>query len=232
MYLVPEDVIETWKTEQRSLQVDKPVENTIKGMDSKLQAILKDNTLSDYDKEKLYNQNLGTYVNMRDQSTKKDIMSPSPQTPQSSTDQASDALGHKNNDDILTSVPKMYRRKADAFLKYIQSDKDIAWDQQGQLILKGQVIPKSHIIDLIHDSLRLRKKVKRANGWRELSHHLSNRNVPKELIGNETWSTSPNTPAKKDKPFVKFATTPGKPRKSKVLGRQKIQRWITLQDEF
>ena len=66
LYLVPEDVIQTWKNEQRIQQVDKPVETTLGKIDNNMQSILSNNSISDYDKEKLYTQKLGTYVDMRD----------------------------------------------------------------------------------------------------------------------------------------------------------------------
>lgn len=225
LYLVPEDVIQTWKSEQRSQQVDKPIENTLGQMDRDMQSVLKNKTMSDYDKEQMYAQKLGTYVTMRDQRTG---------TPPVQQQQQQQPLGvsdtkHKLPDDILASVPKMYRTKADAFLKYIQSDNDISWDSNGQLILNKKIIPKSHLVDLMHDALRLRKKVKRAKGWRELSRHLRSKNIPREILGNEEWSTPPPSPIK-EKPPVTFSTRT-LPRKSKVLGKQKIRQWIKLQDD-
>lgn len=216
LYLVPEDVIQTWKSEQRSQQVDKPIENTLGQLDRNMQSVLKNDTMSDYDKEQLYTQKLGTYVTMRDQRT----------PPMQQQQPLVSDNDRKLPDDILASVPKMYRTKADAFLKYIQSDKDISWDSNGQLILNKKIIPKSHLVDLMHDALRLRKKVKRAKGWRELSRHLRHKNIPREILGNEEWSTPPPSPIK-EKPSFPIRT----PRKSKVLGKQKIRHWIKLQDD-
>lgn len=231
LYLVPEDVIQTWKNEQRIQQVDKPVETTLGKIDNNMQSILSNNSISDYDKEKLYTQKLGTYVDMRDRMAPP--MHSTTSTPTSTATFTSSSPTTSNTaefHDILSTVPKIYRPKADTFLKYLQSDKDISWDDKGQLILKGKLIPKSHVVDLMHDSLRLRKKVKRAKGWRELSHHLVGKNIPHEIIGNETWSTLPDSPVKKKTP-VRFTFTPGKPRKSKVIGRKKIRDWIKILDE-
>ena len=87
----------------------------------------------------------------------------------------------------MSSVPKTYKTKAASLRRYLKSDQDVSWDSMGQLILKGQVVPQTHMMDLIHDALRKRKKVKRAKGWSQLSRHLTQRNIPGELIGNQDW---------------------------------------------
>ena len=85
LFLVPEDVISTWKSEQRSSQVDKPVETALTQMDKNMQTILKNKHISDYDKEKMHSQKLASFVNMRDQ--------------------------RNNPIDPIESVPQKYREK-------------------------------------------------------------------------------------------------------------------------
>lgn len=215
LFLVPEDVIQTWRTSQRTDQIDKPVQTSISQMDSSMQKILKDKSISDYDKEKMYNQKMATFVDMRDQ-------------------QATEIP--------LDSVPKQYKTKANALLNYMKSDKDVEWDDQARLILKGKVIPTSNIVDLIHDGLRMRKKAKRPVGWKELSRHFAGKNIPTELIGNEEWKTPPASPVKVTpsvrRPVYKRAEawTPYtvkkriRQRASKIKGRQQVRRWIDLKD--
>ena len=123
-------------------------------------------------------------------------------------------------------------------MNYMESDKDIKWDDEGQLVLKGKVIPKTHLVDLLHDALRFRKKVKRAKGWEELSRHLMTRNPPKEIIGNESWfeplpkivddwKTPPSSP----KRSVKKRTVVARPaRLSKTKGMDRIRSWISVKD--
>ena len=65
---------------------------------------------------------------------------------------------------MMTSIPKMYC-KAAGLLQYLQSDQDVKWDNQGHLYIGQQKIDNSHIVDLIHDAMRLRKKAGRALGW-------------------------------------------------------------------
>lgn len=234
LYLVPEDVINSWRSEQRESAVDKPVDTTISRVDDSMSKLLQ-TKMSEYDKEKLFSQELAKYLSMRDQKKHIDMVhTPEPPTA-----------------NIMASIPKMYKTKAAGLLQYLQTDQDVSWDDQGQLYIGQQKIDNSHIIDLIHDALRLRKKVARPQGWKELSSHLRKKNIPKELVGNPEWftppSSPPSTPVKKRGvkrvAFKDFKTpvkkrvvgidipTPislKKPRKSKVLGQKKIKHWISV----
>ena len=232
LYLVPEDVINTWRAEQRESAVDKPLETVAAQVDSGMDKILHED-IPDYEKEKLFSQELSKYLSLRNQ--KNTVQEPPPPIP----------------DISMTSIPKMYRNKAAGLLQFLQSDKDISWDDEGHLTIGQQKIDNSHVLDLIHDAIRLRKKVGRAKGWRELSGHLRKRNVPKELVGNPEWFTPPNSPEKlgiKRKPdFEPYSKTPvtsrkkrvfgidlpnpmsvKKARKSKLLGQKKIKQWISV----
>ena len=64
LYLVPEEVINTWRTEQREQAVDKPIHHLITQMDADLSNILNNKDMSDYDKKKLYSQELSKYLVM------------------------------------------------------------------------------------------------------------------------------------------------------------------------
>jgi hypothetical protein len=227
LFLVPEDVIQSWRAQQRTQKINNPVETSLDVMDKNMQSILNDRKMNEYDKEKLYSQKLATFVQMRNNRE--------PVNEQATIDSAKRQLP----EDIMESVPKLYRTKAMGFLKYLQTDPDIHWDDQGRLVLKGATISKSHIVDLLHDALRYRKKAQRATGWQQLSQHLQEKNIPQELVGNETWSTPPSSAtkprislpsvkAKKKATPARFLLTPGKPRQSKLLGKQKIRNWLRV----
>ena len=88
---------------------------------------------------------------------------------------------------MLSSIPKTFRTKAEGLLEYLKGDKDVEWDDEGHVYIKQKKLEGSHILDLIHDAMRYRKKVSRPRGWQELSSHLRARNIPKELVGNKEW---------------------------------------------
>ena len=151
LYLVPEDIIQNWKMDNRNHQVDNPMQYTVDKLDEKMQNILKNPDLNEYDKERLYSQKLGEYVKMRDKQHQ-----PSQQHQPQPFNEWSNYT--------LSTIPKKFQTKAKALMSYMQSDDDIQWDNLNQLVLKDKVIPQSNIVDLLHDSLRARKKAKRQKG--------------------------------------------------------------------
>jgi len=70
----------------------------------------------------------------------------------------------------------------------------IPWSGKGELILKNTVVPKSHVIDLLHDFARKRVSTPAPTGWKQVSDVLKEQNVPRELIGNDyRWKYSNNS---------------------------------------
>ena len=182
LYLVPEEVINTWKAEQREQAVDKPVHNLVSRMDADLQRVLSLD-VPDYEKEKLYSQGLSKYLGMREQKKEPPplpLITPSAGSSSSSLDPQL----------LLKSVPKTFRSKAEGLLEYLKADKDVEWDDKGQVSVESRKLEGSHIVDLIHDAMRHRKKAARPVGWRELSSHLHSRNAPRELVGNVEWTNT------------------------------------------
>jgi hypothetical protein len=234
-YLIPEDIVNQWRADQREKHVDRPEATHTQTLDHQMQNILQQKDVSDYDKEKLYSQTLAKYLSLRDQQQHQQ-QQPIAQVPQTKI----------NEEQVMSSVPKIYRQKAQALLQFLQSDPEVQWDDRGQLVLSGQVVPKSHIIDLVNDALRHRKS-HAPRGWDILSRRLRQHNIPKELVGNEKWSVDedenedrddwhslpasspqPGTPIKKPKPAQKFQFSAKAPRKSKVRAVKKIQSWINF----
>ena len=60
----------------------------------------------------------------------------------------------------------------------------ITWDDMGQVLIDGVLIPKSNISDLVSDAMRSRKHFNPI-GVREFYNVLSKINVPKDLVRNE-----------------------------------------------
>ena len=66
---------------------------------------------------------------------------------------------HPGIDEMMTSIPQMYRNTASSLLvQYLQSNQDVKWGDQGHLYIGLQKVDNSHILDLIHDAMRLTKK--------------------------------------------------------------------------
>ena len=106
---------------------------------------------------------------------------------------------------IVRGIPKTMKTRAQALLAHLKEREDvITWDDMGQVLLKGVLILKSNISDLISDAMRPRKHFNPV-GVREFYNVLNEINIPKDLVRNERrWSE-----AEKNK--VSFDETPPPP---------------------
>ena len=113
---------------------------------------------------------------------------------------------------IVRGIPKTMKTRAEALLAHLKERGDvITWDDMGQVLLDGVLIPKSNISDLVSDAMRSRKHFNPV-GVREFYNVLNKINVPKDLVRNERrWSEA-------EKGKVDEKTTP------KELA---IPKWIT-----
>ena len=86
---------------------------------------------------------------------------------------------------IVRGIPKTMKTRAEALLAHVKERGDvITWDDMGQVLLDGVLIPKSNISDLVSDAMRSRKHFNPV-GVREFYNVLNKINVPKDLVRNE-----------------------------------------------
>ena len=120
---------------------------------------------------------------------------------------------------IVCGIPKTMKTRAQALLAHLKEREDvITWDDMGQVLLNGVLIPKSNISDLISDAMRSRKHFNPV-GVREFYNVLNEINIPKDLVRNErTWSE-----AEKNKVSYDEKNTPGKSQEGLA-----VSNWITF----
>ena len=86
---------------------------------------------------------------------------------------------------IVRGIPKNMKTRAEALLAHLKERGDvITWDDMGQVLVDGVLIPKSNISDLVSDAMRSRKHFNPV-GVREFYNVLNKINVPKDLVRNE-----------------------------------------------
>ena len=86
---------------------------------------------------------------------------------------------------IVRGIPKTMKTRAEALLAHLKERGDvITWDDMGQVLVDGVLIPKSNISDLVSDAMRSRKHFNPV-GVREFYNVLNKLNVPKDLVRNE-----------------------------------------------
>ena len=86
---------------------------------------------------------------------------------------------------IVRSIPKSMKKRAEALLAHLKEREDIiTWDEMGQVLLNGVLIPKSNITDLVSDAMRYRKNFNPV-GVQEFYKVLKEINIPKDIVRNE-----------------------------------------------
>ena len=86
---------------------------------------------------------------------------------------------------IVRGIPKTMKTRAEALLAHLKERGDvITWDDMGQVLVDGVLIPKSNISDLVSDAMRSCKHFNPV-GVREFYNVLNKINVPKDLVRNE-----------------------------------------------
>ena len=128
-----------------------PIEQRVKVMDTldkKMQTILDREDIPTDQRLKLYDQSLYRYLDVFDDyRPKPEVSTPTPE---------SESPGPIERE-ILDSVPKRMRGKAELLLKKMKSNRDITWNEKGELKYKDKIVHGSNIVDLVNDVLRKRK---------------------------------------------------------------------------
>ena len=101
---------------------------------------------------------------------------------------------------IVRSIPKSMKKRAEALLAHLKEREDvITWDDMGQVLVDGVLIPRSNITDLVSDAMRPRKNFNPV-GVHEFYKVLNKINIPKDIVRNEQrWSEGEQKEKKKKK---------------------------------
>ena len=222
MILIEPRVLESMQQQQQQQETRQDYDTTsrdLKETDQSMQAIL-DSDKNIYDKANAYQQALWGFLNRFDQykdrplgrvqftrdsyernTTKKEEEEKEKEEEESA--KPSSPLSWIEQD-VVESVPKSFKTKAERLLKRIKLDPEVKWNNLGELEYRGQLIKNSNLTDLVNDVLRKRKNSREPLGWETFADVLHRLNVPQELIGNPTrWSymrkreTLAKTPEKK-----------------------------------
>ena len=149
-----------------------PLHRTLNSLDSNMQSILQRVDMSDEEKVQAYNQILQRFLEYKrteEGSTKPSIVQTNP---------AFDV-----EKDVLRTIPMTMKRKAAALMERMKDDPDVAWNDRGEFVYKGNVIVGSNMVDLVNDMMRQRKGFE-PRGRFEFARALRHTNVPQDLVGN------------------------------------------------
>lgn len=119
---------------------------------------------------------------------------------------------------VLPSFPKSLQSRARALLTYISPA--VSWNPKGEVLIDGEQIPDSNIVDLVKVQLKDYKNFKPV-GLEKFTHILKNANVPLSLLANsrrgQTGQGLPDT----------TPPPPGSPVTKKPIQKQRIK-WLRL----
>ena len=103
---------------------------------------------------------------------------------------------------IVRSIPKSMKKRAEALLAHLKEREDvITWDDMGQVLVDGVLIPRSNITDLVSDAMRPRKNFNPV-GVHEFYKVLKDINIPKDIVRNEQRWSEGKTEEKKKKNWL------------------------------
>lgn len=86
---------------------------------------------------------------------------------------------------IIATVPKKWHKQASMLLDYANNTKSMTWSDNRELIVNGNKIKGSNIVDLINDLSRDRKKMEPAVGVEVFLKKLLEENIPREIVVNK-----------------------------------------------
>ena len=84
----------------------------------------------------------------------------------------------------VKTAPNRQQRVTQNLLEHIKQSELVSWDQSGRLIIAGNLIPDTNILDLTHTLTRNRKVTVIPRGSAEFLSALAKINTPRELIPN------------------------------------------------
>lgn len=90
---------------------------------------------------------------------------------------------------ILLSIPQTTRKFVPALIDKMKQA-NLFWNKQGQLIINGDLLPGSHVIDIFSFMLRNRKNINWPPGFNLFFQELIKTGIPLEWIQNEVLKRS------------------------------------------
>ena len=150
-------------------------------LDEEMNRILNNKSLPPEEKAKLYNLALEDYILFTEKYTDRQhgFVVPPQTTLLSHREEVTDLL----RSTLETTLPRTYRKKGNIVLDYLERSDDISWSPSGQVIIKGEVIPGSNIIELLHHKIRYRRKPSSPpTGFDKFEQLLNTLNLPEGVL--------------------------------------------------
>lgn len=162
-------------------------------LEKKMLSVLNEPGVTSYEKAKRYNillQKLLTLVRRGEQEGREIVLKlPTTTTSESDINENIDAEGEKNENinEILQQLPPRSKKNAGYILQKLQdSDGVLKWNPSGEIIIRGNPIKGSHILDLMK-TLAQQQRTRDGNfpiGWEPFINIIDEVNIPLTSISN------------------------------------------------
>ena len=153
-------------------------------LDREMLTILKDDSLPIDVKHLKYNQILKKFQTAKHESEKPIKIEIHKMSTDSKEFDEEPAQYDSLQDEITDTVPHRFQKQANLLLKYARKSPHIKWSDKGEMIVDGNKIVGSNIVDIINDLSRDRK-TQPALGSDVFLKKLVDENVPTEIIVNK-----------------------------------------------
>ena len=191
MILVEPRVLQSLQTRDGGPPVKDATSHSLTEMDKTMQDILESDE-NVHDKAEAYQQALRRYLNRFDQYKDRPLGKVQLVTQENKPKEQEDTPERQVDSveqDVLQSVPKSMKSKAERLLQRLKEHPDVEWNSIGELTYQGENVKKSNLTDLVNDVLRQRRRAAAPLGWDTFAKILQRINVPQDLVGNpDRWS--------------------------------------------
>ena len=197
MILVEPRTLDTIRaSSSSSLAAQAPVPDaateSLRDVDQQMRDVLGKNDMNLEDKANLYQQTLWRYlkrfgqykdkplgtVQVKQDERDKTILLGSETTATEDVKYDSSAI----EQDVLQSVPKTMRSRAERLLQRIKSHPDVTWNPRGEIEYQGHLVKNSNLTDLVNDVLKKRRNIAEPVGWKAFATTLHHLNVLQDLL--------------------------------------------------
>lgn len=186
VYLVPEDIVNSWRSGQRLQSMDFPKRKVISDLDTKISKELQRTDLTDREKMFSHGQQLGELFNQRNTSGL--APPPLPTSPPAANQLPSPQHGSDSLD--MIHVPYRLKNRAKKLRDALKMSPDLSWDSQNVLYIKGKKIEGSNFSDLLHDAVRSQPAPESPTGASALKSYLESEGLSKSYLHNKSWKSS------------------------------------------
>ena len=196
--MVPEDAYSSMLSQQQQLMP--PIAMQLSNLDTELKSILNNPSLNVDEKYNRYYRTFNRYSHLQGNpfhTTAPDLPQPPPQvgTAEKGTTTGTMTTGTATTTGrlpvaasvLLDSLPKVARHRGRLLVEHMKN-KDIEWNEDGELLENGAVVSGSNIIDLFHFFTRDRPSIKPPNGAKKFADILQKTNVPMEAVVPDSFN--------------------------------------------